>query len=376
MAPVHAFTDLGAAATLTCDPETDVGVEAICSVGVTVTNDGFGPIEATTATKLDLPTDCTSDPELATTRLSGLLSPGSAEFTEVFGVTCTHRSFHEIKASVAVTADDPHVFETDESNNTGGDGPSIMEVFNDASMEAVDVHLTCNEVLGQETFTCTATVDYRKTGPAPEVDVVLWGKLEGPESCTFIEPAMQEQSFVLDGFDTHTRAFTWTVTCEPSDTLHPFTVWTDIAPADTEPHAEDEPGMIHDDHVVPYCLPTVNPHGNNEPEAPGNGGAGMNQDGFYIFGVLGGDGLTDVKIRDDGSGVVFGPYSDGTRIKWIEANGAEPTETVMGGNNGNGRGEALAVDYQIRAAGDAQAFVIDERGVETSVTCLVPNDPM
>ena len=374
-APVHASTDLAANATLVCDPETDVDVEATCTVDVTVTNDGFGPIDATTATQLDLPSDCVSVPDLATTRLADLESPESRTFTESFGVTCTHRSFHEIQASVAVTADDPHVFDTNEDNNSGGDGPSIMEVFNDASMEGVDVHLTCDETLGDPTFTCTATVDYRKVGPAPLVEVVLWSKLEGPETCTF-DPEMQQQEFVLDGFDVHTRTFTWNVTCELSETLHPFTVWTDINPAESEPHAEDDPHPIHDDHVVPYCLPTVNPHGKNEPSAPGNGDQGMNQDGFYIFGVLGDDETVDVRIRDDESGIVFGPYSDGTRIKWVEANGTEPSETIMGGNNGNGKGEALAVDYQIKANGDAQAFVVDERGVETSVTCLVPNDPM
>ena len=47
----------------------------------------------------------------------------------------------------------------------------------------------------------------------------------------------------------------------------------------------------------------------------------------------------------------------------------------MGGNNGSGRGQAIAVDYQIRANGDAEALFIDERGNEIPVTCLVPPFP-
>lgn len=58
-----------------------------------------------------------------------------------------------------------------------------------------------------------------------------------------------------------------------------------------------------------------------------------------------------------------------------EANGATPSIGPMGGNNGNGGGQAKAVDFQIRARGDAQAFFVDEKGVEVSVTCLVPPFP-
>ena len=150
-----------------------------------------------------------------------------------------------------------------------------------------------------------------------------------------------------------------------------YSVATPSVPA----HAVDAPGKIADTFNVPTCLPTVNPHGLTKPAAPGNGGQGQNQDGFYEFGSLPFDQSVAVFIRDDVSGVVFGPFPSGTKIKWVEANGATPSITPMGGNNGNGKGQANAVDYQIRAQGDAVAFVIDERGIETSISCRVPPFP-
>lgn len=374
IAPVHAYTDLAATATLMCAERTDVDVAADCDVEVTVTNDGFGdteiPVDATLAAQLALPDDCTAQPELATIRFPGLVDGDSVAATQRFSVVCTHRSFHEIEASVALTADDPHVFDTDVSNNEAGDGPSIMEVFHDATMAATDVHLVCDETLGGGPFPCTATIDYVKSGPAPLVHVDLNALLEGPAECEITDPT-QVQTFVLDDLP-GTRQFTWTIECEPGDTLHPFKVTTDITPSDNEPHAVDAPGPIMDWWVVPYCLPTVNPHGQQEPQAPGSG---MNEDGFYVFGTLPSQLGEGVLIRDDASGYEFGPFTDGTRIKWVEANGADPSITAMGGGNGNGNGQALAVDYQIRAQGDAQAFFVDERGVEVTVTCLVPPFP-
>jgi hypothetical protein len=184
----------------------------------------------------------------------------------------------------------------------------------------------------------------------------------------------QETEFVLSTSDI--IVFTWTVNCPAGESLHPFNVVTDVNPNPvTEPHAVDAAGEIIDTFIVPTCLPTVNPHGQTKPAAPGNGGQGQNQDGFYEFGTLPLDQSVPVSIRDDASGVVFGPFPSGTKIKWVEANGATPSITPMGGNNGNGKGQANAVDYQIRAQGDAAAFVIDERGIETSVTCLVPPFP-
>lgn len=378
--PVHAYTDVATSAVLTCADQTDVGVPADCVASITVSNIGFGPIDVTAAAQLALPADCVSDPDVATVPFAGLADGASVTKEQVFSVTCDHRSFHEIELSVATMPDDRHVFDTDPSNDTAGDGPSIMEVFHDATMEVSDLHLVCDEQLGDTTFTCTADTTYVKTGPAPAVDVILWAALDPVEGCVVSPNARAEHQFVLVGSQPQQHTFTWTLDCEPSTTLRPVRVMADITPSPDEPHAVDDPGPIDDWWVVPYCLPTVNPHGNTEPQAPGNGNGGMNQDGFYVFGTLPSALGEEVWIRDDGSGVVFGPFDDGTRIKWVEANGSEPSISDMGSNNGNGgaggnNGQASAVDYQIKAQGDAQAFFVDENGVEVSVTCLVPPAP-
>ncbi len=156
------------------------------------------------------------------------------------------------------------------------------------------------------------------------------------------------------------------------DALHPASVTVDIEPSVDEPHAVDEPGPARDVWVVPFCRPTENPHGEKQPQAPGTG---MNEDGFYVFGTLPEDLGEQVRVRVDASGTVFGPFPVGTRIKWVEANGAPPSIRPMGGNNGDGDGAAVAVDFQVRDHGDAQAFYVDEKGVEVTVTCLVPPFP-
>lgn len=370
--PVHAETNLSAQASLTCPDETDVDVAVDCDTDITITNEGFGPIDATAATQLSLPEDCVADPVLATLSFTGLQDGAQQSQAQAFSVTCSHRSYHLIDVSVAVDADDPHVFDRDVADNVAGDGPSIMEVFNDATMAATDVHLVCDQSLAEPNFTCTADAEFSKTGPAPLVEADLWAELSGDEECTISPAANQSHTAILQGTSTQTHQFAWDVSCPVDENLNPFLVTADVTPSDNEPHALDEPGQIDDWWVVPYCLPTVNPHGNKEPQAPGTG---MNEDGFYIFGTLPASNDEGVSIRDDESGFVFGPYSNGTRIKWVEANGTEPRESEMGGNNGNGKGQALAVDYQIHANGDAQAFYTDEKGTEVFVTCLVPPFP-
>jgi hypothetical protein len=369
--PVHAYTDLAIDPGLSCVPETTVGVKARCDVSVTVTNNGFGPIEATAVVALALPPDCTSTPELVTLRYPALSAAALENRLVSFDLVCTHRSFHDIEVSAAISPDDQHVFDVAPENNIGGDGPSIIDVFHDATMSVTDLHLTCTQTLADVPFTCTATAEYVKSGPAPYVSVRARAALEPVATCS-IAPALELDSFFVIHDTAVTRSFTWVIDCDPTAVLHSFRVTADINPDVVEPHATDAPQPVSDVWVVPYCLPTVNPHGQKQPQAPGSG---MNEDGFYVFGTLPGELNEQVRIRDIASGVVFGPFINGTRIKWVEANGATPTQTKMGGNNGNGRGQALAVDYQILARGDAQAFFVDEKGVEVSVTCLVPPFP-
>lgn len=127
------------------------------------------------------------------------------------------------------------------------------------------------------------------------------------------------------------------------------------------------------------CVATVNPSRKTLPKAPGNGGQGQNQDGFYELTAT--DNLHDSEdidgfVVDTGSGAEFGPFPVGTRIKYTEANGTTPRYKAMGANNGNGKGKATAVDFHIWGKGDASLFAVDGLGnVSTRTACLVPPLP-
>ena len=146
----------------------------------------------------------------------------------------------------------------------------------------------------------------------------------------------------------------------------------------------DQDGVDHCDSVtkdwvdttapVPQCTEGVNPDGQT-PKAPGNGGQGQNQDGFYqllatdlvdpdpeIFVVdMGTDNLFGT--ADD---FEFGPFANLTNIKYTEANGADPSIKVGSGD----------VDWRIKGQGDAAVYAVDSGGNASDPTyCLVPPPP-
>jgi hypothetical protein len=113
------------------------------------------------------------------------------------------------------------------------------------------------------------------------------------------------------------------------------------------------------------CVETVNPGGKSVPRAgPNAGKSGQNPDGFYqllavdvvdadpdIFVVdKGADGLFDT--ADD---TTFGPFASGTRIKYVEANGATPSITPGPG----------AIDWKIKGQGDFGVYAVDASGNES-----------
>ena len=136
------------------------------------------------------------------------------------------------------------------------------------------------------------------------------------------------------------------------------------------------------DTIVPVaeCVETTNPNGNNIPKAPGKGGKGQNQDGFYE--LLATDNLFEgceplaLFVTDDGSGTVWGPFEVGTKIKYTQDGGVVPKISPMGGNNGNGKGRGTAVDWHIIGNGDALMTAVDQSGnVSVPASCLVPPPP-
>jgi hypothetical protein len=114
------------------------------------------------------------------------------------------------------------------------------------------------------------------------------------------------------------------------------------------------------------CVEAVNPSSKKVPTAPGNGGQGENQDGFYK--LLAEDTFDPdpaIFVIDSETETTFGPFASGTKIKYTEANGAEPSIREMNG----------AVDWQIKGQGDAIVKAVDDEGNTAFDTCLVPPEP-
>ena len=115
------------------------------------------------------------------------------------------------------------------------------------------------------------------------------------------------------------------------------------------------------------CAPTTNPGGSNVPAAPGNGGQGQNQDGFYELTATDNvDDDPDIFLVDAASGVQFGPFPSGTKIKLTQAPGATPNQKPGPG----------VIDWHITIQGDAFVYAVDASGnVSARVACLVPPPP-
>jgi len=118
---------------------------------------------------------------------------------------------------------------------------------------------------------------------------------------------------------------------------------------------------------VPACTPTTNPSGNNVPPAGNNPKSGQNPDGFY---ELTASDIVDpnpqIFVADTGSSFVAGPYPSGTKIKLVQAPGADP-------NVKPGTGE---IDWKITLKGDALVYAVDASGNQSDpVACLVPPPP-
>lgn len=114
------------------------------------------------------------------------------------------------------------------------------------------------------------------------------------------------------------------------------------------------------------CDPTTNPSGKNEPTAGANPKSGQNPDGFYVLtGSDNVDPTVEIFLTDSVSGMVFGPFATGTKIKLVQAPGATP-------NIKPGPG---VIDWKITIQGDAIVSVTDAAGNVTRVGCLVPPPP-
>jgi hypothetical protein len=127
---------------------------------------------------------------------------------------------------------------------------------------------------------------------------------------------------------------------------------------------------------VASCTETTNPGGKNVPASgPNAGKSGQNPDGFY---ELTGEDVIDpdvsVFVVDKGTDGVFGtaddttfgPFASGTKIKYVEANGATPSISAGPG----------AIDWKIKGQGDFGVVAVDASdNVSEHVQCHVAPPP-
>ncbi|MEU2615426.1 VWA domain-containing protein [Micromonospora sp. NPDC007271] len=108
------------------------------------------------------------------------------------------------------------------------------------------------------------------------------------------------------------------------------------------------------------CVPTNNPSGGNVPGS-------YNPDGFYQLtatDVV--DTTVDVYIGDAADPTVrFGPFPAGTKIKLVQAPGAQSRVK-------DGTGD---IDYKVTLRGDAVITGVDDAGNRSTATCLVAPPP-
>jgi hypothetical protein len=124
------------------------------------------------------------------------------------------------------------------------------------------------------------------------------------------------------------------------------------------------------------CLETVNPHGKKVPPAgsttlPGPKG-GQNEDGFYeLIAIDLVDPNPKIFVVDTGSGIQFGPFVTGTKIKYTEDPDATPVQKTIGSS----KGQAGAIDWHIIGNGDADLKAVDFSDNVGWASCLVPPPP-
>jgi len=219
-----------------------------------------------------------------------------------------------------------------------------------------------NELAAGAEHTVTATVTAGEAGPVAGV-TVEFEIVSGPN-------AGLTGSGVTDAAGEAT--FTWSPGAVDSDHLGVDTVTATFTDGGIVEYGSDSATKEWIDTTPPEaeCLADVNPAG-SEPTAPGKGGKGQNQDGFYLLDgddTVWADEDLEVYVVDTGSGTVFGPYPVGTVIKYTEDDDATPEAKPMGGPNSE-------VDWHIIGTGDAEIRVVDGSGNVGTVYCLVPPPP-
>lgn len=202
------------------------------------------------------------------------------------------------------------------------------------------------------------------TGPVRDIDFVVGG-----QNAATADPLSKSISTAPNT----PVEFVYTV---PKDcaSLGPDTITVSTTIANILDSIELEKEWI--DTVPPNvsCDPTTNPHGNKEPPAPGQGGQGQNQDGFYQLNAEDPNlaNCTVTLVVTDGDGYVFpGPFLPGDKIKYTQDDFIPQEQKKIG----SGKGQAGAVLWHLIGHGDLTLTGTDPSGNTSSATCLVPPPP-
>ncbi len=107
------------------------------------------------------------------------------------------------------------------------------------------------------------------------------------------------------------------------------------------------------------CVKGVNPSGKNIPPAKGG------QDGFYqLLAIDSLDPAPKIFVKDTGSGAIFGPFTNGTNIKYTQS--STPDQKNIGGPNS-------AVAWHITGKGDAAIYAVNLANIKSQeMACLGP----
>ena len=306
-------------------------------------------VTATTLDDLDVELDSAA---VTATTSAALPADGPASVTWTAPGDALAPGSHEVCATATGTgpASDPTATETAQRCET-------FSVFG----FSLTPPTATNELGSDDTHTVTATV----SGPAGELGgwPVDFSVSAGPNAGDTGTCAPASCETDAAGHVT----FTYTVPQEP-DSLGTDTI-TATLDVNGDTVSLDVSKLWRDTTPpVARCVESTNPDG-EVPGAPGNGGQGQNQDGFYR--LLATDDVwpddeLDLFVKDTGSTKVFGPFAAETDVKWTEANGAKPSQKPGDG----------AVEWNLKGRGDMQVYAVDGSGnVSASVTCLVPNAP-
>ena len=241
---------------------------------------------------------------------------------------------------------------TIEATATAEDGTVVTA---DTTLGVIDLGLTpleeTNELGSDNSHTVTATISGDPSQVAGIlIDFAVTGQNAGTTGTCVPADCMTDAAGQV--------TFTYSVPVAPSS-LGDDTITASATVGGVTQSREVTKHWVDTTAPVATCGEGWNPAG-HVPRA-------QNEDGFFLLTATDAvDPDLELFLVDTGSGTVFGPFTSGTNVKYIEAPGATPSQKVGPG----------LVDWILKGTGDAQLVAVDGSGnVSAAVDCLVPPPP-